>query len=177
MKNKLRKNSELKKKKQNISAKIAVEEEAAGKIKNLKGMFSLGDHSLEIAVQKGFEKIGLKVEIGKAGKHDLLIRNKNYFGVIEVKGVTGSASLKHTRQLLQWVMENAPEEDDPEPKGILVINPFKDRPLADRKESAFPENVKQFARGHNLCLITGLQLFCLMEAILNKTITTNAALE
>src|SRR6266566_5914838 len=44
---------------------------------------------------------------------------------------------------------------------ILVANPYCEVPLIDRKEDAFPPQMRPYSEAREHCLITGLQLLCL----------------
>ena len=71
-----------------------------------------------------------------------------------------SSAEKHAAQLEKWVSQYY-EKNDIKPKGILVVNAYNDRPLEERTEPAFPNQMLKFSIAREHCLITGLQLLCL----------------
>jgi hypothetical protein len=80
--------------------------------------------------------------------------------VAEIKGKAKSAAEKDAAQLEKWVATYHAEHEQ-QPKGILVVNGWRDVPLAQRDaKPTFPEQMLAYARGRGHCLITGLQLLC-----------------
>jgi hypothetical protein len=65
--------------------------------------------------------------------------------------------------------EKTQKESDP--KGLLIINTFRNTPLSERKEASFPDNVIELAQGQKICLMTGLQLLILYCEFINNKIT------
>jgi hypothetical protein len=55
-----------------------------------------------------------------------------------------------------------------QPKGILIVNPFKDVPLKDRTESPFPDQMIGYSQRREHCLITTLQLLGIYFDILQN---------
>lgn len=78
--------------------------------------------------------------------------------VVEVKGVSKSAAEKHAAQLEKWVAGEF-EETGVAPKGILVVNTWREVELSERTESDFPDQMIPYCESRGHCLITGLQLF------------------
>lgn len=56
------------------------------------------------------------------------------------------------------------------PKPILIVNAFKDTPLNDRVEAAFPHQMVDYSTRREHCLITTLQLFTLYQDGVNNKI-------
>jgi hypothetical protein len=107
--------------------------------------------------------LGLVVEPGPEVKDDLIAKGYGLIFVVEVKGrdKTGAAE-KDARQLESWVSRYAHEHDsEAEPKGLLVINGYKDLPPQERKEPTFPHAMLDYVQRKNQCAITGMQLLCL----------------
>jgi hypothetical protein len=96
--------------------------------------------------------------------------------IIESKGVNKSASKVHVRQLVEWInkfariMEEETQKES-DPKGLLIINTFRNTPLIERKEASFPDNVIEYAQEQKICLMTGLQLLILYCEFKNNKIT------
>jgi hypothetical protein len=138
--------------------KISKEKESLAKIEEYKLLFTGTGKALEIMVKNLFEKLGFKVNEGLPGRDDLIIQSQDgKIAVVEIKGVTKSAAEKHAAQLEKWVSEYY-SMNDFMPKGILIVNAFKDTPLAERKSAAFPNQMLQYSKSRNHCLMTGLQL-------------------
>lgn len=78
--------------------------------------------------------------------------------VVEVKGVGKSAAEKHAAQLEKWVA-SAYEQSGTMPKGILVVNTWRETPLAERTKEDFPAQMLPYSEGRGHCLVTGLQLY------------------
>lgn len=64
---------------------------------------------------------------------------------------------------MRWVADHIEKKGLPSPKGLLIINAFRDEPLdtrlAEGHARPFPHNVVAFAKSQRYALITGLQLF------------------
>ena len=45
------------------------------------------------------------------------------------------------------------------PKGILVVNTWRELPLLERTKDDFPAQMLPYCKGRGHCLMTGLQLF------------------
>ena len=51
-------------------------------------------------------------------------------------------------------------ESEVEPKGIMIACAWADTPLAERKETPFPDALVEFAKKKNICLLTTMQVLC-----------------
>ncbi|MBM6383116.1 MAG: hypothetical protein JSY10_03865 [Paenibacillus sp.] len=143
-----------------ILEKINVQKETISKIESYKILFTGSGRALEIQVAKVFENLGFQVEEGLPGRDDLIISYNNKVSVVEVKGVSKSAAEKHAAQLEKWVSGYF-EMHEVMPKGILVVNAFKDLPLDKRIEDDFPSQMIGYSEKRDHCLISSLQLLCL----------------
>lgn len=120
--------------------------------------------ALELAVKSVMETIGFRVEEPPPGRDDWIMHDGNRVAVVEVKGVTGSAAEKHAAQLEKWV-STYHEMHDAHPKGVLVVNAFRDLPLAERIEKAFPDQMLPYCASREHCLMTGVQLLGILHAV------------
>jgi hypothetical protein len=77
--------------------------------------------------------------------------------VVEFKGKAKSAAESDSAQLEKWVTEYH-LENGVHPKGILVVNAWRDKPLPDRSQAAFPNQMLGYAEARGHCLVTGMQL-------------------
>jgi len=122
---------------------------------------------LEQQVCKVFEALGCTVETPFEKRADDVITFKDKIAVVEVKGIERkSAAEKNAAQLEKWVSEYwSDEKSVNKPKGILVANAFARIPLEKRSEPVFPPQMLKYATNREHCLITGLQLFNIMQHI------------
>ena len=88
---------------------------------------------------------------------DIVIAYNDKVAVLEVKGVDGSATEKHTSQTVKW-KSMYHIEHDVLPKGFLVVNAFKDREL-EKRQDYFPNQMLKYATQQEICLLTTLQIF------------------
>jgi hypothetical protein len=112
---------------------------------------------LEFMVREIFIAFGYEVLDTQENRDDLIIRRGDQVAVIEVKGVKGSAGEKNAAQLMKWV-NTYHLENDVLPKGILIVNAFKDLPLDKRKEPAFPNQMLAYSKQMGINLMTTVQL-------------------
>src|SRR5207248_9381894 len=69
-----------------------------------------------------------------------------------------SAAEKHAAQLEKWVA-NHYGDSGTAPKGLLVVNTWRDTPLVERTGEDFPAQMLPFSQSRGHCLATGLDLF------------------
>jgi len=134
------------------------------KIVSQKQLLAGTGRSLEIETKTAFEEIGFSVSEGERGRDDLILKYNDFTFVVEVKGVTKSGTEKHAQQLEKWVMEYS-ILNDVTPKGILLVVPYKDIPLGERKDASFPNQMVGFSTKRNHCLMTGPQLLCILKKV------------
>jgi hypothetical protein len=126
---------------------------------DIKDQLFLGSgRALDLEVKKVLEILGGTVTEPEPGRDDWRVAFPEGDAVVEVKGVSKSAAEKHAAQLEKWVA-GALEATGKSPKGILVVNTWRELPLEDRTHEDFPSQMIPYCRGRNHCLITGLQLF------------------
>jgi hypothetical protein len=147
-----------------ISKKIELletEKDAKGKeiadLETKKILFTGSGDILEEMVQHLFKELGFEVFEVEAGRDDLIVKYKEFIAVIEIKGVSKSAAEKHAAQLEKWVSAYM-ENNNLTPKGILLVNAFKDMPLNERNEMAFPDQMLKYSTQREHCLLTTTQL-------------------
>ena len=119
---------------------------------------------LELEVRKVLELLGGMVTEPEPGRDDWKVSFPEGDAVIEVKGVSKSAAEKHAAQLEKWVA-TALEETGKAPKGVLVVNTWRDLPLTRRTEEDFPSQMLPYSESRSHCLITGLQLLIVRNDI------------
>jgi hypothetical protein len=91
---------------------------------------------------------------------DIVFEYNNKIFVAEVKGVNGSATEKHTSQVVKWKVEYH-IENNIMPKGLLIVNAFNNKRLEDRQDY-FPNQMHKYAKHQEICLITTIQLYNIM---------------
>ena len=154
----MRKNlSSLEEELDTIRQKIAKEQELIAELEKDKILFLGSGRILETRVKKVLEELGFLATEGLPGRDDLILKYGDRVAVVEVKGITKSAAEGHAAQLEKWVSDYLITKGI-KPKGILIVNSYKDIPLTDRKEPAFPDQMLEYSEKREHCLITGLQL-------------------
>lgn len=148
---------ELEKKKEALERKNKETNEVYLELIKNKILFTGTGKVLEKKVEQIFSDIGFEVIEPLPNRDDLILKYKDKIAVVEIKGVTKSAAEKHATQLEKWI-SNYFEENSTMPKGILVVNSYKDIPLKDRIEDTFPVQMLDYSNRRGHCLITGVQL-------------------
>ncbi|MBF4692020.1 hypothetical protein [Fusibacter ferrireducens] len=146
--------------------RITLQKEMLSKIQENKLLFTGTGRSLEIKVNEVLSEIGFSVVEGETGRDDLIIKYDDKIAVVEIKGVSKSAAEKHAAQLEKWVSGYIAEKEV-SPKGILIVNAFKDLPLSERIEEFFPKQMIKYSSSRNHCLLSGIQLLGIYYHILD----------
>ena len=127
----------------------------------LKQLWSGSGTTLENAARKVFEELGFTFLPAEANRDDIIMQLGKQIVIVEVKGLNKSAAEKNAAQLEKWVSTYISEKGTV-PKGILLINTFKDLPIADRTQTSFPHQMLSYSTNRNHCLITTVQLCSLL---------------
>jgi len=134
-------------------------------LESRKRLFTGTGRALELEVRRVFEALGCRVEEPEPGRDDwLLMFPGDVPAVAEVKGVGKSGAEKHAAQLEKWV-SNYFETHGALPKGILVVNAWRELELGDRTDPAFPEQMLEYSKSRGHCLVTGTQLLGLLQEL------------
>jgi len=126
----------------------------------LKRLFTDEGPSLRQAAATALKGMGFDVQPGARGKEELVITLSQAVAIVATKGRTGPANEADALELDKAVHRYF-KEHNVMPKGILVVNGFRDLPLHDRRDAVFPTAMHGYAKNRGHCLITGLQLLCL----------------
>jgi hypothetical protein len=139
-------------------SRLAQERARLEKLQTLKRLFCSDGRPLEEAVEESFRELGFSIEPTEPNRADIIARYRNSVVAVEVKGVTKSGAEHQAAELEKWVSSyNAGRGK--RPKGILVVNAFKNKPLIDRaKLQSFPDQMLKWSVAREHCLLTGLQL-------------------
>lgn len=127
----------------------------------LKQLWTASGSTLENAVKQVFIELGFVMLPSEARRDDIIMELHGRVVVVEVKGQSKSAAEKNAAQLEKWVSTYI-ERHEVTPKGILVVNTFREQPLEDRKEVSFPNQMLSYSKNRGHCLITTLQLCSLL---------------
>lgn len=148
---------ELQKEALDISFKIESQNELLEEFNQLKRLLISTGTELELLVADIFKEFGYEIEMPPNNRDDIKIKKDGSVAVIEIKGVKGSSAEKHAAQLMKWV-STYHSENDIQPKGILIVNGFKDIPINDRTEKIFTNQMIPYSTRMELCLLTTNQL-------------------
>lgn len=113
--------------------------------------------TLENSTKIAFEELGFTLLSTVPDRDDIIMTIEDQTIIVEVKGVTKSAGEKNAAQLEKWLSTYLAEKEI-KAKGILLVNAFREFPLVDRKQDAFPAQMIPYATQRNQCLLTTVQL-------------------
>lgn len=139
---------------------------------NIKSLLYLDGTPLELTVKNFLEKIGFVVEKPLGYDVDIIIKHDEFIGVLEIKGVKGSAAKSHVRQLENWV-NNYSITNNQDAKGILIINAYKYLPVNERVEISFPPDMVTFSIQRDHCLLLTVDLVNIYIDFEEKLININ----
>ena len=154
----------LKNEKAELQKRIEKQEERLGILKKYKGLFTSTGKQLETVTKEIFEKMDFQIFPAEANRTDVIAKYNDVDVVMEIKGLTKSATETHATQLVKWAM-TFKEKENRTPKSILVVNAFREIPLAQRTEATFPDQMLEFSISQKQCLISTIQLLCLFIEI------------
>lgn len=161
----IKKNEQVEKLKK-IEEEIAKLDDEYIRLNQQKILLSGTGNSLEEAVSNIFKSLGIEILETEINRDDLIIKYKGRIAVVEIKGVTKSATEEHAMQLEKWVTEYSLEKKIV-PKGILIVNTFRDLELSKRTGIDFPDQMKKFSLKRDHCLLTATQLLGLYYDCIN----------
>ncbi|MCX2454335.1 hypothetical protein OQX61_23900 [Pedobacter sp. PLR] len=141
-----------------LLALIEENEKKLSKYRQLKTLIFAGDVELELAVENTFRDIGFNVVVPQGNNDDLHLLDPEFNAVIEIKGANKSGATLHAMQVEKWVSNYGIENNGKIIKGILVLNAFKDKKPADRKENPFPKDMVDFSAVRKHCLMLSTDL-------------------
>lgn len=115
--------------------------------------------ALEKIVHKVLQEFGLvHVKETSTNKVDILMRIDEFYFLFEIKGRNSSGAESDVMQLVKWEQDFLNAYPGKKYKTILVVNGYADLPLSER-QTVFPDQMLNRAKGNSVCLVTGLQLF------------------
>jgi hypothetical protein len=147
-----------------LTSKLREKEGYLSKLNTKKILFTGSGKALENEIKSLLEEIGFEVLEAEDSREDLIVKFGDEFAVVEIKGVNGSSAEKHSAQLEKWVATYY-ERTDKRPKGILIINGYKETEIKNRPAEVFPHQMLKYATQREHCLITTTQLIGLYYRI------------
>lgn len=148
-----------------LQSKLSGIQEVRAKDNRWKRIISASGTPLESITEEAFQQLGFEILDKVPGRRDLRLKSGELYAVVEVKGVSKSASEANAAQLEKWVTE-AFIEHEIHHKGILVANTWRNTPLKDRTEADFPDQMLGYATARGHVLISGVQLLSMVRAFL-----------
>ncbi len=145
--------------------KLAKAQEQAERAQMLDQLYLGTGRQLELRVADVLRMLDGDVTEPDPGRDDWKVSFDGQPAVLEVKGVKGSAAEKYAAQLEKWVAGEF-EITGKTPKGILVVNTWRETPLDARTQVDFPAQMVPYSTARNHCLVTGLDLFCVAQDVL-----------
>ncbi len=161
---------------EDILTNISRQKDVIAELEKYKLLLTGSGRALEIQVKKVFEELGFTVIEGLPGRDDLILKYGQEIAVVEIKGISKSAAEKHAAQLEKWTSEFYFTHNI-KPKGILIVNAYKDIPIQERKDAAFPNQMLDFSKKRDHCLITSHQLLSLYLDCKNDDEKKNSMIE
>lgn len=168
-----------------LTQELETQEKAFVKLKETRDALLNGQgvSVLQYKAKEVFNELGISFEDGPEGRDDLVLKDETGKTILvcEVKGVSKSASEGDAAQLSKW-RDRVHSQEGHFPKGLLLINAWREKDPKDRNEAAFPDQMMDFCNERKFCLMTTFQLFniwCkfkrgeLKENILKKIMDTN----
>jgi hypothetical protein len=145
-------------------AKLSVMQQRREENEAIQQLFLGSGRALELEVRKVLELLGGTVTEPEPDREDWIVTFPEGEAVLEVKGLTKSAAEKNAAQLEKWVATRL-ESTGNRPKGILIVNTWREKPLDERTEADFPAQMIPYSTSREHCLVTGLQLFVIRAQV------------
>jgi len=137
-------------------------------IQSEKALFALQGIPLEKKVESIFEELGFVIEPQtNNNRADIIMSYESNHIVVEVKGLKKSAGEKNAAQLEKWISQYY-VNNGIHPKGMLIVNGFREMPIIDRTNEVFPRQMLGYCENREICLISSLQLLCMAIDIRNN---------
>lgn len=164
----IEKNEEIDKKIEKLIAEKSKNTKVIDEISEYKYLLTETGNSLENIVRKVLSELEFQLEEIEANRTDIIGEYKGIPVVFEIKGLTKSAGERNAAQLEKWVSEYHVQTGT-KPKGVLLVNAFRNKPLRERTELVFPKQMLDYSISREHCLISSVQFLCLfIECKKNK---------
>jgi hypothetical protein len=156
-----------------LNSELQQAENSLSNIIRKKVLFTGTGSNLETEVKRLFESLGFEILESDPDRDDLIIKYNTRVAVVEIKGIAGSAAERHAVQLEKWVSIYH-EKYDIFPKGILIINSYREVELEKRTADTFPHQMLNYSEKREHCLISAVQLLCFYFEIQNNPVQKEA---
>ena len=115
--------------------------------------------NLENLVIDAFREMGIKVRKLPEGSYaDFEFQiSEDLIGICEVKGLTGSANIRHLRQLLQYFIEQRDIEKR-NVKGIFIVNHFRNKNPKER-DKPLTNDAEELVKKYGFVVLTTVDLY------------------
>jgi hypothetical protein len=173
---------------ESLQQEIAARAQKLAEIEKWKKLVYTTGSELEQIFEEAVIKLGAKTKPA-AAEEEFIFEHKGNACVVECKGVGKSISLEHVRQTDSHVLKFI-AADDPNGKGVLLGNAWRNLPLSERGETdtpIFPDNVVKHAAQREIALVGAvdfLEVFCRFlkgevpgEAVLDAMITQSGIVD
>ena len=140
-----------------LQQKLENQTQSLHSVQEYKYLLTTSGKSLEKIVNRVLKEIGFELFKTEENRSDLIAKYKDIDIVAEIKGLTKSAGEKNSAQLEKWASEFM-EKNGKEPKSILIVNGYYELPLSERKEVIFPNQMLNYAKKKEQCLLSTYQL-------------------
>lgn len=147
-----------------LQKQIDAQNERLALLKKYKGLFTSTGEQLENVIKEVFGNMGFRFFSAEEKRTDVIAKYNDIDVVMEIKGLTGSAAEKNAAQLEKWASDFI-DKNEKSAKPLLVVNAFRELPLEQRTDAAFPNQMQSYSKSRNHCLITTTQLLCLFIEI------------
>lgn len=139
-----------------LSKTLQQKKEALELLEWRKELFCGSGDSLENEIKKILSELGFKILHSDQNRDDITIDYNGKVAVVEIKGVNGSSGEGQATQLEKWATMHY-EKYQVHPKAILIVNSFKEKPLNERTDDTFPNQMLKYSTSREHCLISALQ--------------------
>lgn len=139
----------LKKEKEKTNQKLI-------ELQNKKRLVTACDTELEEIVKNIFVELGFTILKFGGNEEDILMEYESTIFIVEIKGLDKSAAEKNAAQTAKWIANYFAETGE-KPKGLLIVNAFKNKLLEDRQET-FPNQMVKYSAQQEICLLSTIQL-------------------
>lgn len=133
-------------------------------IQEYKYLLTSSGKTLESIVKRVLQEIGFTLFETEENRTDVIAKYKDRDVVFEIKGVKHSAAEKNAAQLEKWVSEFI-SVNNKIPKAVLIVNGYYEVPITERNEPIFPNQMLNFSKGREHCLLSTYQLLKLFIEI------------
>ncbi len=162
-----------------IEIQISEGESQKRELEQFKRLLYATGSDLENIFAACLERCGGKITPATYSQEEFVLEYKSEIYLVECKGVGKSIALSHIRQLFDY-MTKYEEDTEQKGKGILLGNPWRDRPLEDRAKTdtvIFPDNVVSRANQLSISLVWSVGFFQAFCRLLAQNVSGEAILD